>query len=226
MHRVACIDCGQVGALKKSAETPRQPSDFNANCTVSMASTVDKCWASGCLHTCPRFRSGACCRAGLFASRTSLLPHEKTRRPTRLSGHFVPGADGTCNRPLESDRSRPMTRRAGAAGRNRTCDPLLRREMLYPLSYSRQRASVSRVPGRAGCGIERSADCRSSRNCTRFGHAGARSTGAAVLYSQPYDVANGDDAATPFYLESGRRQTWVRNSRWQACWPSARSPVH
>ena len=27
---------------------------------------------------------------------------------------------------------------AGAAGRNRTCDPLLRREMLYPLSYSRE----------------------------------------------------------------------------------------
>ncbi len=123
-------------------------------------------------------------------------------------------------------RARSITRQAGAAGRNRTCDPLLRREMLYPLSYSRQRASVSRVRGQAGCGIERSADCRSSRNCTSFGHAGARSTGAAVLYSQSYDVANGGDAATPFYLESGRRQTWVRNSRWQACWPSARSPVH
>ena len=46
----------------------------------------------------------ACCRADLFARRTSLLPDEKTRRPTRLSGHFGRGAGGTCNRPVESER--------------------------------------------------------------------------------------------------------------------------
>ena len=35
-------------------------------------------------------------------------------------------------------------RQAGAAGRNRTCDPLLRREMLYPLSYSRAARQCSK----------------------------------------------------------------------------------
>jgi hypothetical protein len=38
----------------------------------------------------------------------------------------------------------------GAAGRNRTCDPLLRREMLYPLSYSRAAFQcINRIRGDA-----------------------------------------------------------------------------
>ncbi len=33
----------------------------------------------------------------------------------------------------------------GAPGRNRTCDPLLRRQPLYPLSYRGVRARVARL---------------------------------------------------------------------------------
>src|SRR5207244_3449224 len=49
----------------------------------------------------------------------------------------------------------PITRQAGAAGRNRTCDPLLRREMLYPLSYSRAVGQCIKggSPSRAGHGV-------------------------------------------------------------------------
>jgi hypothetical protein len=73
----------------------------------------------------------------MFASRTRFLPDEKT--PTAHSAARSPraGFEGTCNRRVESKPHLPISRSAGAAGRNRTCDPLLRREMLYPLSYSR-----------------------------------------------------------------------------------------
>ena len=152
MHRVACIDCGQVGGLKKSAGTPRQPSDFKANCTVSMTSAGDKCWASGRPPTCRAFALSRSGSRRLFARRTRFLPDEKTRRPTRLSGHFGSDSKGTCNRRVESQPRMPITRQAGAAGRNRTCDPLLRREMLYPLSYSRAVRQCSKGGGASRSG--------------------------------------------------------------------------
>ena len=40
----------------------------------------------------------------LFVRRTRFLPDEKTRRPTRLSGHFLNHPEGTCNRPMESEQ--------------------------------------------------------------------------------------------------------------------------
>jgi hypothetical protein len=42
MHRFGCIDCGQVGGRQKFLGTPRQPSDFKANCTVSATSAGTK----------------------------------------------------------------------------------------------------------------------------------------------------------------------------------------
>jgi len=77
-------------------------------------------------------------------------------------------------------------------------------------------------------GVERSraghesTACSKPRNCTSFRHVRTRSTGARVLYSHSYDVAM---VTTPVRRWK-RRQTWVRNSRLQGCWPSALSPVH
>lgn len=91
-----------------------------------------------------RIGAGSTLRPRLFARRTRFLPGEKTHRPTRLSGHCWIANAGTCNRCVESDAPHAdnRARSDGAAGRNRTCDPLLRREMLYPLSYSRTRRAV------------------------------------------------------------------------------------
>src|ERR1700748_2702603 len=106
MHRMECIDCGQVGGRRKSLGTPRQPSDFKANCTVSRGSAADKCWASGHPHTGLLSSQAEPCRADLFVRRTRFLPDEKTRRPTRLSGHF------------RATRTELVT---GESSRNQTC---------------------------------------------------------------------------------------------------------
>lgn len=159
----------------------------------------------------------------LFAGRTRLLPDEKTRRPTRLSGSFR-----TTRRELVTARwspiaQMPITRQAGAAGRNRTCDPLLRREMLYPLSYSRavDQCIKGRGPSRAGQefhGRTKPTKLHKFQACEDTLYRSASPILSLVRRR------HGDDADTS--LEAGRRQTWVRNSRLQGCWPSARSPVH
>jgi hypothetical protein len=101
-------------------------------------------WAPAYFSTepCP-----AACGSRLFVKRTTLLPDEKTRRATRLSGHFGPHAARNLQPALESQRDVVDTGKAGAAGRNRTCDPLLRREMLYPLSYSREAGQCTQARG-------------------------------------------------------------------------------
>jgi hypothetical protein len=73
----------------------------------------------------------------LFARRTRFLPDEKTRLSTRLSGQLRTGLTELVTGCRSRKQDLPTKNQAGAAGRNRTCDPLLRREMLYPLSYSR-----------------------------------------------------------------------------------------
>ena len=149
MHRLACMDCGQVGGLRKSAGTPRQPSDFEGNCTVSACMATYKCSAGAKPGNGAPARPGVALGCHMFAGRTRVLPCEKTRRPTRLSGHFAPKrGPGNLGTGPTSNAGRQQA--GGAAGRNRTCDPLLRREMLYPLSYSRAGRKCSkwrRQPG-------------------------------------------------------------------------------
>ena len=140
MHRRACIDCGQVGGLRKSPGTPRQPGDFSSHCTVSGPSVGHETRASGRTQTDRPEAGPTRLRHRLFGWRTWLLPDEKTRRPTRLSGHWRPSNPELLGPEWSPMRHMPITGHGvdGAAGRNRTCDPLLRREMLYPLSYSRE----------------------------------------------------------------------------------------
>ena len=148
MHRLECIDCGQVGGLKKSAGTPRQPSDFKANCTVSMASAVDKCWASGCPHTYRRFgpRRPPALTCSSDAHGSCLM--KRPAGPLDCRVIFGPTRTEPVTDTWSRNRKMPTTRQAGAAGRNRTCDPLLRREMLYPLSYSREAGQCIKGAGR------------------------------------------------------------------------------
>jgi hypothetical protein len=43
-----------------------------------------------------------------------------------------------CKSKMKGSEENPKTRlNTGTPGRNRTCDPLLRRQLLYPLSYRR-----------------------------------------------------------------------------------------
>jgi hypothetical protein len=223
MHRTACIDCGQVGGRQKSLGTPRQPSDFRVNCTVSRTLPVDKYrpGRSASLVELDTELSGR--ELGLFAYRTEFLPDEKTRRPTRLSGHFLDGPGELVTREWSPTARMPITRQAGAAGRNRTCDPLLRREMLYPLSYSRavSQCIKGRRPSRAGRGVHglpKPTKLHKFQACEDTLYRGTSSILSLVRRR------HGDDAATS--LEARRRQTWVRNSRLPGCWPWARSPVH
>ena len=119
MHSLGCIVCGQVGGPQNSPGTPRQPSDFEPDCTVSKGSAVDNCWPSGRTLTYRDLAPDSTLPSGLFAQRTRLLPDEKTRRPTRLSGHFRNANAGTCNRRVESDASHadnPARRMARLAG--------------------------------------------------------------------------------------------------------------
>jgi hypothetical protein len=223
MHRVACIDCGQVGGRQKFRGTPRQPSDFKANCTVSRTSAVDKYRPDGCRPPVGQTTPDIASDPSLFAWRTDFLPDEKTRRPTRLSGQF-----GETRRELVTAIwshivRMPITRQAGAAGRNRTCDPLLRREMLYPLSYSRAVSQCIKGrgagrPGREVHGLPKPTKLHKFQACEDTLYRGASSILSLVRRR------HGDGADTS--LASGRRQTWVRNSRLQGCWPSARSPAH
>src|SRR5579885_1966694 len=53
----------------------------------------------------------------------------------------APAAAATATRPTEATKRCPHTRAdEHAPGRNRTCDLVLRRHALYPLSYGRQSA--------------------------------------------------------------------------------------
>jgi hypothetical protein len=132
-------------------------------------------------------------------------------------------AQGTCNQGVESHRPDADNKATGAAGRNRTCDPLLRREMLYPLSYSRavSQCIKGRRPSRAGRGVHglpKPTKLHKFQACEDTLYRGTSSILSLVRRR------HGDDAATS--LEARRRQTWVRNSRLPGCWPWARSPVH
>ena len=175
MHRLQCIRCEQVRGMWKSAGTPRRPSDFRPNCTVSACPAVDKCSRSWCTPTCwssvvARPRSPDLCDW-----RTTLLPDGKTRRPTRLSGHSLRlrrfglgfarhGGDGTSRH----ETALIFSGADGAAGRNRTCDPLLRREMLYPLSYSRAAAECTQERSTQGGEQEKVRRLPSAARTRRF----------------------------------------------------------
>ena len=68
------------------------------------------------------------------------------------------------HRPAES-----ASRIPGAPGRTRTCDPRLRRPMLYPLSYGRTHSESIRLVGAEG--FEPPTLCSQSRCATRLRHA-------------------------------------------------------
>jgi hypothetical protein len=55
---------------------------------------------------------------------------------------FFPGLQGNAAKPGRARQKTGLIKNFGAAGRNRTCDPWLRRPILYPLSYSRIRRTV------------------------------------------------------------------------------------
>ena len=95
--------------------------------------------------------------------------------------------------------------------------------MLYPLSYSRAvgqciKGSGPSRAGRVVHGLPKPTKLHKFQACEDTLYRGASSILSLVRRR------HGDGGDTS--LESGRRQTWVRNSRLRGCWPSARSPAH
>src|SRR6476659_7485487 len=98
------------------------------------------------------------------------------RVPHRAPGHDVPRL------------------RRGAPGRDRTCDQVLRRHLLYPLSYGRSAPMISSAgstgpPARPGAGEL----IPSTRNMSVLGEEGQHGGDAAVARTLVADAELGED---------------------------------